>query len=78
LFPVLLVFMQLVNVITPGLLLKQWRWAVMAIFLTAAIITPSGDPISMMALAVPMTILYAISVGIGYFIQWRRNKASDE
>jgi sec-independent protein translocase protein TatC len=50
----------------------------MAIFLTAAIITPSGDPISMMALAVPMTILYAISVGIGYFIQWRRNKASDE
>jgi sec-independent protein translocase protein TatC len=77
LFPVLLVFMQLVNVITPGLLLKQWRWAVMAIFLTAAVITPSGDPISMMALAVPMTILYAISVGIGYFIQWRRKKASN-
>jgi sec-independent protein translocase protein TatC len=49
----------------------------MGIFLTAAIITPSGDPISMMALAVPMTFLYAISVGIGYFIQWRRKKASN-
>ncbi|MEI8321497.1 MAG: twin-arginine translocase subunit TatC [Actinomycetes bacterium] len=78
LFPVLLVFMQLVNVITPQLLLKQWRWAVMAIFLTAAIITPSGDPISMLALAIPMTILYAIAVGIGFFIHWRRKKASNE
>jgi sec-independent protein translocase protein TatC len=78
LFPVLLVFMQLVNVITPGLLLKQWRWAVMSIFLTAAIITPSGDPISMLALAIPMTILYVISVGIGFFIQWRRKKANHE
>jgi len=78
LFPVLLVFMQLVNVITPNLLLKQWRWAVMAIFLTAAIITPSGDPISMLALAIPMTILYVISVGIGFFIQWRRKKANHE
>jgi sec-independent protein translocase protein TatC len=78
LFPVLLVFMQLVNVITPGLLIKQWRWAVMSIFLTAAIITPSGDPISMLALAIPMTILYVISVGIGFFIQWRRKKANHE
>ena len=78
LFPVLLVFMQLVNVITPSLLLKQWRWAVMAIFLTAAIITPSGDPISMLALAIPMTILYVISVCIGFFIQWRRKKANHE
>ena len=54
-FPVLLVFLQLVGVLTPQQLIKQWRYAIMVIFVVAAVITPSGDPISLLALAVPMT-----------------------
>jgi sec-independent protein translocase protein TatC len=76
-FPVLLVFLQLVGVIKPQMLVKQWRYAVMIIFFIAALITPSGDPISMMALALPMTIFYLISIVIGYILQ-RRKKARGE
>jgi len=74
LFPVLLVFLQLTNAIKPNQLLKQWRWAIMIIFVTAAVITPSGDPISLLALALPMTFLYGVSVVLGYFIFWRRRR----
>ena len=76
LFPVLLVFLQLVDVLSPRTLVAQWRWAIMLIFLVAAVITPSGDPISLFALSLPMCILYALSVGIGFLIAWRRRRRS--
>lgn len=74
-FPVLLVFLQLVGVLTPQTLIKGWRYAIMAIFVIAAVITPSGDPWSMLALAVPMTVFYIISVVIGLMVQRRRAAA---
>jgi sec-independent protein translocase protein TatC len=76
-FPVLLVFLQLVGVLTPQTLLKGWRYAIMVIFILAAVITPSGDPISMLALAVPMTIFYGISIIIGRVAQ-KRSKAKGD
>jgi sec-independent protein translocase protein TatC len=72
LFPVLLVFLQLVGVLTPQTLLKQWRYAIVIIFVIAAVITPSGDPYSMMALAGPMTIFYFAAVVIGRIAQKRK------
>jgi sec-independent protein translocase protein TatC len=74
-FPVLLVFLQLVGVLTPQTLMKQWRYATVIIFVIAAVITPSGDPYSMMALAIPMTVFYMISVLIGYLVQKRKRAA---
>jgi sec-independent protein translocase protein TatC len=38
------------------------------IVVIAAVITPSGDPISMAALAVPMVLLYFLSIGTGALI----------
>jgi sec-independent protein translocase protein TatC len=74
-FPVLLVFLELVGVVSPQTLIKQWRYATVIIFVLAAIITPSGDPYSMMALAIPMVIFYAISVVIGLIAQRRKRRA---
>jgi sec-independent protein translocase protein TatC len=76
--PVLMVFLQLVGVITPQTLLRQWRVAVMIIFALAAVITPSGDPISMLALAVPMSLLYLVSVLVGLVAQRRSRKRERE
>jgi sec-independent protein translocase protein TatC len=70
--PVLLVFLQLVSVVTPRTLIRNWRYAVMGIFVSAAVITPSGDPISLLALAIPLTILYLIAVLIGWLLTRRR------
>jgi len=71
-FPVLLVFLQLVGIVTPEQLISQWRYAILGIVLVAAVITPSGDPISLAALAIPMSVLYVVAVLIGKFVQRRR------
>jgi sec-independent protein translocase protein TatC len=68
------VFLQLVGVLTPQTLLKGWRYALLSIFVLAAVITPSGDPYSMMMLAGPMSIFYLISVVIGHVFQRHRRR----
>jgi sec-independent protein translocase protein TatC len=70
--PVLLVFLQLANIVQPRTLIKQWRIAIMLIFVASAVITPSGDPFTLMALSVPLTILYFLSVLVGWLLVRRR------
>lgn len=73
-FPVLLVALQLANVLTPRRLMEWWRFAIVLIALIAAVITPSADPISMIALAVPMLILYFAAAGVGAILLRLRNR----
>jgi sec-independent protein translocase protein TatC len=73
--PVLLVFLQLVNLVKPRMLMRWWRYAIVVIFVLAAVITPSGDPISMLMLAVPLTIFYFLAALIGWLLLRRRSSA---
>jgi len=75
--PLLLVFLQLVGVLTPRTLLAQWRYAIVIIFFLAAVITPSGDPITLMALGIPLTVLYFVSIFVGFVAIRRRGVASN-
>lgn len=68
LLPVLLVFLQLVGVVTPRTLLGGWRYAIVGIFCLAALITPSGDPVTLMTLSAPMILLYFVAVLIGWLM----------
>lgn len=72
--PVLLVFLQLVGVITPRQLIRQWRFAIMGVFVLAAVITPSGDPVSLMALALPMMVLFFAAIGVGFLATRSRRR----
>jgi len=64
-FPVILVSLELARVVTPARLLASWRWAIIAITVVAAVVTPSSDPFSMFALALPLTVFYFVSIAIG-------------
>lgn len=64
-FPVLLVSLELAGVLSPRQLSRWRRWAVVGIVVVAGVITPSSDPFSMMALAVPLYLFYEISIVIG-------------
>ncbi len=77
-FPLLLVFLMLVGVLKYQTLLKNWRYAIVGIVVIAAIITPSGDPFSLFALATPMLILYFVAALIGMRIQKRRARETAE
>jgi sec-independent protein translocase protein TatC len=71
-FPIVLVALQLVGVVKPQQLRDFRRFGIVIIFVIAAVITPSADPISLFALAIPMMIFYEISILIGLVVVRRR------
>jgi sec-independent protein translocase protein TatC len=75
LFPVLLVFLEIAGVLTPRQLSAFRRYAIVIVAIFAAVITPSGDPYSMLALAGPMALFYEIAILIGRLILRSRAKA---
>lgn len=75
-FPVVVVALQMVGVVTPQRLSSWRRPAILLITIIAAGITPSGDPISMFALAIPMYIFYEASILIGRLLTHRKRVAA--
>jgi sec-independent protein translocase protein TatC len=79
--PVFLVLLNFIGVVRGISILKGWRWAVLAIVVFTAIATPAADVLSMVLLAIPMTVLYFAAVGIAVWhdrIADRRAAASLE
>ena len=64
-FPVLLVFLQLARVLSTARLRRWRRGAIVGIFVFAAVITPSQDPVTMLAMALPMYVFYEAAIVIG-------------
>ena len=64
-FPVVLVSLELAGVVTPAQLSRIRRIAIVAIVVFAAVVTPSSDPFSMLAMALPMLLFYEGSILIG-------------
>lgn len=64
-FPVVLVFLLLARVLTTRQLRRWRRPAILIIVIFAAVITPSQDPYSLFAMAIPMYIFYETSIIIG-------------
>jgi sec-independent protein translocase protein TatC len=73
-FPVLLVFLQLIGMITPQQLGKWRRFSIVFIVVIDAVITPGGDLFSLFALAIPMYFLYEAAIIIGKVMQRRKRK----
>jgi sec-independent protein translocase protein TatC len=73
-FPILLIFLQMAGILQPDTLIKGWRFAVIGIFVLVAVITPSADPISLFALALPMCLFYGVSIGVGRVFVRRRER----
>lgn len=74
-FPILLIFLQMAGILTSTTLRKGRRYAIVGICVLVAVITPSGDPISMLLLSVPMAIFYELSIIAGRVIERRRARA---
>jgi sec-independent protein translocase protein TatC len=68
-FPVVLVFLLIARVLTTAQLRAWRRYAAVIIVSFAAIITPSQDPYSLFALALPMYLFYEASILIGRFLK---------
>jgi sec-independent protein translocase protein TatC len=71
--PVVLSLLGMAGLVTSKMLIRSWRYAVVGVFAVAAVITPP-DPISMFALALPISLLYFASIICVRLIEGRRAK----
>ena len=71
--PLIIFFLARIGLVSAGWLLKQFRWAVLVIFILAAIFTPP-DVITQIGLGVPMCLLYLIGVLVAWLFGKRRPK----
>jgi sec-independent protein translocase protein TatC len=67
-FPLVLVFLSMVGLLSSAAMLRAWRPAAAVIIVAAAVITPSQDPISLFAMAIPMWTFYFAAAAIARFI----------
>jgi sec-independent protein translocase protein TatC len=76
--PVLIFFLALFGIVDARFLLRQFRYAVLIIFLIAAIICPMPDPFSMCLFASPMLVLYFLGIAIAWYVHPDHRKPKKE
>ena len=70
--PTLVFFLARVGVVSAGFLVRNTKYAILIIFILAAVLTPTGDPVTLTLMAAPMLVLYALSIGIAWIVAPRR------
>ncbi len=75
--PILIFFLALFGIVSPRFLWKNIRYAILAVFIVAAVICPSPDPWTMCIYAVPMLGLYLIGIAVAWWVHPSRRKAKE-
>ncbi|MER7210158.1 twin-arginine translocase subunit TatC [Streptosporangium sp. NPDC000239] len=75
--PLLMVFLNVIGVLPRATVAKHRRTVIFIMFVFAALATPSTDPFSMVALAIPMVVLFALAEGFMYLREKRAPKGED-
>ncbi|MGA2272145.1 MAG: twin-arginine translocase subunit TatC [Bryobacteraceae bacterium] len=70
--PVVIFFLTLLRIVTPSFLIKHSRYAILIIFIIAAIVTPTPDAFNMMLFALPMCLLFYLGVFAAYLLTLHR------
>ena len=72
--PTLIFFLSRMGVVTSRWMLRNFKYAVLAIFIIAAVITPTPDPINQLILALPMLALYSLGILIAFLFGKERKE----
>lgn len=70
--PVLIFFLTLLRLASPRFLIRHSRYAILAITVIAAVVTPTPDIFNMMLFAVPMVLLFFVGVFVSYLLVLKR------
>jgi sec-independent protein translocase protein TatC len=75
--PAVILVLARMGLVTAGFLWRQIKYAVLIIFILAAVITPTGDPMTQSLMAGPMIALYVLSIGLAWVFGKRRRRAEE-
>jgi sec-independent protein translocase protein TatC len=70
--PIVIFVLSAIGLVTPRFLMRHFRWAVVIIFIVAAIITPTSDVLNLCVFAVPAILLYLLGVGAAALVPSKR------
>ena len=70
--PVLVAFLSIFGMVTPGFLWRNFRYAFLLIVILAAVISPTPDALNLALWTGPMVLLYVVSIGISWIFSRRR------
>ena len=70
--PTLVFFLARVGAVTAKFLARNTKYAILIIFIIAAVLTPTGDPATLTLMAAPMVALYGLSIVIAWLVAPRR------
>jgi len=73
--PIVISFLALMGLVSAGWLWRNIRYAILAIFIIAAIVTPTPDVVNMCIFAAPMVVLYLVSIGAAWILHPSRRRA---
>jgi len=73
--PVVIYILSKVGIMTPAFMRSSRRYAAVIILIVAAVVTPTADPFTMLTVALPLFLLYEMSIYISANIERKRNKA---
>ena len=75
--PVVVFFLAKIGIIGPDTLIRKWREAILGIFVAAAVVTPSIDGITQVILAIPLMLLYIVSIFVSFLARGRAKRSPE-
>jgi len=76
--PTLVLFLARLGLITPGLMIRHFKYAVLIIVIASAVLSPDGGGVGMLAMGGPVIILYIVSIGIAWLFGKKKIKQLEE
>jgi sec-independent protein translocase protein TatC len=76
--PIVVFFLALMGIVTAGWMWRNIRYAILGIFVVAAIVTPTPDILNMCIFAAPMLALYVMSIAIAWIVHPDQRKKRAE
>ncbi|MBI3405362.1 MAG: twin-arginine translocase subunit TatC [Acidobacteria bacterium] len=76
--PILIFFLSLFGILTPGFLWNNFRYAILIIAIVAAIVTPTTDILTMTIFMAPMILLYVLGIGVSWVVVRQKKRARGE
>ena len=74
--PTVVFFLSKMGLVTARFLWRNLKYAILLIFIVAAVLTPSADPWNQIVFAMPMIALYLLSIAIAWLVRPKRAQSN--